>query len=31
MFHEGKENADYFRVGAPKQALFYINWAIGSG
>jgi hypothetical protein len=30
VFHEGKENADYFLVAAPKQALFYINWVIAS-
>jgi hypothetical protein len=28
VFHEGKENADYFIVTNPKQAVFYINWAI---
>jgi hypothetical protein len=28
VFHEGRENADYFLCGAPKQLLFYVNWAL---
>jgi hypothetical protein len=28
VFHEGKENADYFLLAVPKQVVFYINWAL---
>lgn len=28
VFHEGRENADYFMCQAPKQVLFYVNWAL---
>lgn len=28
VFHEGRENADYIMCGAPKQVLFYVNWAL---
>jgi hypothetical protein len=30
VLHEGKENADYFLMASPQQAVFYINWAIAS-
>lgn len=29
VFHEGRETADYLLVGAPKQVVFYVNWALG--
>ena len=28
VFHEGRENADYIMCKAPKQVLFYVNWAL---
>jgi hypothetical protein len=28
VFHEGSENPDFFLVQAPKQVVFYINWAL---
>jgi hypothetical protein len=28
VFHEGRENPDFFLVGAPKQVVFYVNWAL---
>ncbi len=28
VFHEGRENADFFLCAAPKQVLFYVNWAL---
>jgi len=28
VFHEGRETADYFLVGGPKQVVFYVNWAL---
>ncbi len=28
VFHEGRETADYLLVGAPKQVVFYVNWAL---
>jgi len=28
VFHEGRENPDFFLVQAPKQVTFYINWAL---
>ena len=30
VFHEGKENADYFLTTIPKQAVFYVNWALNA-
>jgi hypothetical protein len=29
VFHEGRENADFVLCTAPKQVLFYVNWALG--
>jgi hypothetical protein len=28
IFHEGRENPDFFLVQAPKQVVFYVNWAL---
>ncbi len=28
VFHEGRENPDFFLVQAPKQVVFYVNWAL---
>lgn len=28
VFHEGRENADYYFVASPKYTLFMINWAL---
>jgi hypothetical protein len=28
VFHEGRENPDFFLVKAPKQVVFYVNWAV---
>jgi hypothetical protein len=29
VFHEGKENPDFFRLSAPKWVLFNLNWLMG--
>jgi len=28
VFHEGRENPDFFLVQSPNQVVFYVNWAI---
>lgn len=28
VFHEGRENPDFFLVQSPKQVVFYVNWAL---
>jgi hypothetical protein len=30
VFHEGKENPDFYLLGAPKYAVFLMNWFLGN-
>ncbi len=29
VFHEGRENPDYFQCGRPQEFLLYLNWCLG--
>ena len=28
VFHEGRENPNFYKLGAPQYFLFYVNWIL---